>query len=597
MDAKAILYIRLTKTEVKSINLENKSDGGSSQTYIDIPKGQVSDKDMINFFGEPSSGLWKVDVYSLGNGIRHQTVEIYSRRGTTNSIRNQANNRVYSWNEEGFPKSSEGYDEKGNPVIIYFIKDTSDRIWAGWFYLKNFTNRWYLNIELAQVIFNKDRSGYINLTSPVSFSKEDLHWPFMSVEPNVKKQNDEDVKPLQIIYYGAPGTGKSYAIKEETKGKDVVRTTFHPDSDYSTFVGAYKPTMDDKERYADSGLLVKYQEDKENHRKGDPIKEKEIVYKFVPQAFLKAYVGAWQKYCDNQKDSKPQYLVVEEINRGNCAQIFGDLFQLLDRNDYGFSEYPISADSDISKYIQEEFKRLELSIADHNIINSMYNDDVVDKDVAQKMLNGEILLLPSNLYIWATMNTSDQSLFPIDSAFKRRWEWRYVRISNAIKKDKGGNVLRDASGKPLHYNWVIKVGEYEYDWWSFLQKVNDEVIYKLTTSEDKKLGYFFCKANDGIINVETFTNKVFFYLWNEIFKDSPTDNSTWLKNEGDKEHPILTFQSFYKEDDEGMTVINEDAVNAFMKNLGVKYNKETKNTDAQEVAVKSDPSTSETNEQ
>ena len=136
--------------------------------------------------------------------------------------------------------------------------------------------------------------------------------------------------PLQVIYYGAPGTGKSYKIKNIDKGQGTkpVRTTFHPDSDYATFVGAYKPTMEVVPRYESSGTQVD---------------EKRIVYNFMPQAFLKAYVQAWANYPE------PQYLVIEEINRGNCAQIFGDLFQLLDRSATGFSEYPIAADSDISK--------------------------------------------------------------------------------------------------------------------------------------------------------------------------------------------------------------------------------------------------------
>lgn len=399
--------------------------------------------------------------------------------------------------------------------------------------------------------------------------------------------------PLQIIYYGAPGTGKSHTIKDETKGKDVIRTTFHPDSDYSTFVGAYKPTMGNKERYADSGLLVKYQEDKDNHKKGEPIKEKEIVYEFVPQAFLQAYVAAWKKYCENQAQPAPQYLVIEEINRGNCAQIFGDLFQLLDRNGQGFSEYPINADSDIRKYLRETFSNLGLSIADPDSINGMFDDE----DVAQKVLDGEILLLPNNLFIWATMNTSDQSLFPIDSAFKRRWDWKYVPITEALLRDEEGNVIKGDNGKPEHLDWVIKIGRREYDWWSFLQKVNNDVVYALTSSEDKKLGYFFCKARNSVISAETFTDKVIFYLWNEVLKDSPTEELDCLKNNDDKEHSKLTFQSFYTEDENGKTIVNEKSLNTFLTNLGVEIvNDNTPSENPADVSKKEGEST-EDNEQ
>lgn len=423
----------------------------------------------------------------------------------------------------------------------------------------------------------------------------------MNIHKNVMETHKQSspLLPLQIIYYGAPGTGKSHTIKEETRGKDKIRTTFHPDSDYSTFVGAYKPTMGDKERYADSGLLVKYQEDKDTHKKGDAIKEKEIVYEFVPQAFLKAYVGAWQKYCENQEEPSPQYLVIEEINRGNCAQIFGDLFQLLDRNGQGFSEYPINADSDISKYISETFNKLGLSIADHRVVNDMYNDDDEDDDVdvAQKVLDGEILLLPNNLFIWATMNTSDQSLFPIDSAFKRRWDWKYVPITEAILRDEKGNVVKGADGKPEHLDWVIKIGKREYDWWSFLQKVNSDVVYALTSSEDKKLGYFFCKAKSGVISAETFTDKVIFYLWNEVFKDSATDGLECLKNEDDKEHPKLTFQLFYTEDENGRTIVNEKSLNTFLTNLGVTIVKDSTSSEKAGDASEDDGEPTENNGQ
>lgn len=385
--------------------------------------------------------------------------------------------------------------------------------------------------------------------------------------PLLKSHNDRaNINDNQIIFYGAPGTGKSYSIKDKTKGKDVIRTTFHPDSDYSTFVGAYKPTMGNKERYADTGHLVKYQEDNDNHEKGDPIEDKEIVYNFVPQAFLQAYVEAWKKYCENQTQPARQYLVIEEINRGNCAQIFGDLFQLLDRNGQGFSEYPIKADSDISNHLRGVFAELKLSIADVDAINNMYDGE----NVAQKVLDGEILLLPDNLFIWATMNTSDQSLFPIDSAFKRRWDWKYVPITEALLRDEEGNIIKDADGKPEHLNWVIKIGKCEYDWWSFLKKINNDVIYKLTLSEDKKLGYFFCKAKNGVISAETFTDKVIFYLWNEVFKASPTDEIECLNNRDDKEHPKLTFQSFYTDDENGNIIVNEKSLNTFLTNLEVK---------------------------
>ena len=142
------------------------------------------------------------------------------------------------------------------------------------------------------------------------------------------------------------------------------------------------------------------------------------------------------------------------------------------------------------------------------------NDLFKGKDIVAQVLEGEVLLLPNNLYIWATMNTSDQSLFPIDSAFKRRWDWYYVPISNAEK------------------NWTIEVNGAKYDWWNFLQAINDRV-YDATYSEDKKLGYFFCKADDGIISSSKFVSKVIFYLWNDVFKDSEFEGSAFRDENGE----------------------------------------------------------------
>lgn len=355
---------------------------------------------------------------------------------------------------------------------------------------------------------------------------------FTSLAPNVSVQASTDKSNsqkgvLQQIFYGAPGTGKSHTIKEETKEEDVIRITFHPDTDYSSFVGAYKPT---------TALLPICDELGQPMKIGSTVLHKEqIVYEFVAQSFLQAYVNAWKKY---DKDDK-QYLVIEEINRGNCAQIFGDLFQLLDRNDYGFSDYPIKADADMKRQLQKAFAGLAIEQSDK--INAIYEG----KDIVSQVLNGDILLLPNNLYIWATMNTSDQSLFPIDSAFKRRWDWTYMPISNAEK------------------HWVIGVDGNNYDWWQFLEKINEK-IGSTTNSEDKKLGYFFCKAQNGIISAKAFVGKVIFYLWNDVFKDYEFVDAIFNDVDGSK----LSFEKFYTS--EGlMSEIVEGKVELFLKNLKI----------------------------
>lgn len=341
---------------------------------------------------------------------------------------------------------------------------------------------------------------------------------------------------LQQIYYGAPGTGKSKTIKDLTFGESVIRTTFHPDSDYASFVGTYKPITEEVDLRDCYGKKVIDDDTKE------VVKEERIAYKFIPQAFLEAYVKAWKKLGS----SKKQYLIIEEINRGNCAQIFGDLFQLLDRNEYGFSDYPIVADKDMQKYLEKEFAGWEITNKDE--INQLYGE----ANMVNLIMKGERLVLPSNLYIWATMNTSDQSLFPIDSAFKRRWDWKYVSISEG--RDKETNA-------PL--NWYINTGDKQYNWWSFISKVN-ELIGSLTNSEDKKLGYFFCKAKDGEINADLFVSKVIFYLWNDVFKDYGFDDKDFQDEEG----KILSFDRFY-EDKNGKTNVDIAIVKQFLENLGV----------------------------
>ena len=341
---------------------------------------------------------------------------------------------------------------------------------------------------------------------------------------------------LQQIYYGAPGTGKSKAIKDLTFGEDVIRTTFHPDSDYASFVGTYKPITEEVVLRDCNGKKVIDEET------GKVVKEDRIAYKFIPQAFLEAYVEAWKKLGSGKK----QYLIIEEINRGNCAQIFGDLFQLLDRNEYGFSDYPIVADKDMQKYLEKEFAGWEITNKDE--INQLYGE----ANMVNLIMKGERLVLPSNLYIWATMNTSDQSLFPIDSAFKRRWDWKYVPIREG--RDKETNAPLD---------WYINTGDKQYKWWSFISKVN-ELIGSLTNSEDKKLGYFFCKAKDGEIDADLFVSKVIFYLWNDVFKDYGFDDKDFQDEEG----KILSFDRFY-EDVNGVTNVNVANVELFLENLGV----------------------------
>ena len=358
------------------------------------------------------------------------------------------------------------------------------------------------------------------------------------IDQSLGNTKNVDNLSYQQIFYGAPGTGKSHRINEETEGESVIRTTFHPDSDYSTFVGAYKPTM---------GLLPICDERGQPMKIGSSVLHKEqIIYEFVDQAFLQAYVNAWKYYAQNSFAAKKQFLVIEEINRGNCAQIFGDLFQLLDRNDNGFSDYPINADKDMKKQLTKAFNGIRIENAES--INQLYHG----RDIVNEVLAGDILLLPDNLYIWATMNTSDQSLFPIDSAFKRRWEWQYMPIGKGYNKD--GSEIK----------WAIEGATKKYDWWSFIENINAQIA-EATQSEDKKLGFFFCKATDNLISTEKFVGKVIFYLWNDVFKNYGFEGPIFKDIDGTE----LSFAKFYKSDMKGNAIVQKDKVELFLNNLGV----------------------------
>ena len=335
----------------------------------------------------------------------------------------------------------------------------------------------------------------------VSFKKENELKLFSSVACYAETLTDNKVnptpsicnEPIQQILFGAPGTGKSHRlnINKNITEQNSIRTTFHPDSDYSTFVGCYKPTKDEK-----SG---------------------EITYDFTPQAFTNAYVAAWKDL------GKPFYLIIEEINRGNCAQIFGDIFQLLDRNEQGYSSYKTTPDQDLMNYIKTQFSETNIKDAD--------------------VKSGNKMQLPPNLHIWATMNTSDQSLFPIDSAFKRRWDWRYIPIDYTDN---------------YHY---IACGDTQYSWADFLQKVNDKVE-SVTQSEDKKLGYWFMGngKEQTEITIDRFVSKVVFYLWNDVFKDFGKSGNTIFKDSFGKFHLFFDSSGNPK----------KDVVKAFLDALEVK---------------------------
>lgn len=262
---------------------------------------------------------------------------------------------------------------------------------------------------------------------------------------------------IQKIYYGVPGTGKSYEVEQYLKDNkisddQIFRVTFHPEYTYSDFIGYILPVS----------------------------KKGEVSYAFQEGIFTQALKSSFQ----NQ--GRKIYLVIEEINRGNVSAIFGDIFQLLDRNDKNESRYKIR--------------------------NSLISDRIIQIDN-----DDNNIYLPSNFNILATMNTSDQNLFTMDNAFKRRFSWRYVSTSPVITEN--GEVNKEYMKK---FSIFWKIGKKELEWTEFYQKLNNYITDKkngLGLREDKQIGQFFINYSYRTIESDfliDFQEKLLQYLWSDV---------------------------------------------------------------------------------
>ena len=283
-------------------------------------------------------------------------------------------------------------------------------------------------------------------------------------------------KKRNKIYFGAPGTGKSYNLDIDKNDllnchkNNYERVTFHPDYSYANFVGTYKP------------FPVKIEDDKGN------IDEK-ITYKYVPGPFMRSLVKALKK------PKQPFILIIEEINRANAAAVFGDVFQLLDRPD-NISKYPIHSSEDMKKYLEEELS---------NEIHKSYLVDLLGEKY-------EEIKIPENMFIWATMNSADQGVFPLDTAFKRRWDFEYFPVNP------DDNRL-DSLKIKVPPEWKLKNNILK--WEELRKKINDELL-EYGINEDKLIGPYF--AFDKYLEgdelkydnfVDIFTNKILMYLYED----------------------------------------------------------------------------------
>ena len=511
-----------------------------------------------NYFDTRDSGAYERGVtwnYAIANGMKYfcigvnDTVDKYNDysfslecnesdiekiSGTLNGSRNGPGNQIIIPNDY---VPSKGVERIVNKLGIYITAVHKDNLLD---YLTYYDNRPYM-----------ENAALANLDELVGDTYVEREDPF--------KTGYKSSFPRNRILFGAPGTGKSFTINSdrvkllgEDNEDDYERVTFHPDYSYANFVGTYKPVMVDDsaeiislatekevlavltdetktaqekydqlyERFKGDGLtrlpllLGLYTDESFKTRKADgsdaagdnsvernhgrairpyvnlskPTNgKKDISYEYVPGPFMRMYVKALKN--SKTDNIKPFLLIIEEINRANVAAVFGDVFQLLDRGDDFVSEYQIQATEDIKKYLAKELGG---------------NPDDYNK-----------IKIPDNMFIWATMNSADQGVFPMDTAFKRRWDFTYLGIDDNDQDLQGKYVyLADDKSQKVE--------------WNKLRKAINNFLAKEKINEDKQLGPYFISRSivvpkdseeidrDRFIN--TFKNKVIMYLFEDAAK-------------------------------------------------------------------------------
>ena len=350
---------------------------------------------------------------------------------------------------------------------------------------KWFVDLYDKNLAGNKLIFNIDEDRKI-FTWDIEFSGIEQNLTYDDIQPD----KDECVEySHNMIYYGAPGTGKSFDL--EKKRKEVLedddyyfeRVTFHPDYSYGDFVGTYKPFVE------------------KNNEKKD-----EITYKFIPGSFLRVLIKAL-------KDPEHLYmLIIEEINRADVYSVFGDVFQLLDRDKDNESVYSIDISEDVKKYFKDH--KIEL----------------------------EKLEIPRNMLIWATMNSADQGVFPVDTAFKRRWDFEYLSLDNNQEENTGY----------IH----TKTGDYE---WNDIRTTINNYLLKEGINEDKCMGPFFINNESNDDYTEMFKNKVLMYLFEDAARP--------LRQRIFSDYDVLTFSNIITDfnGEKGMHIFNDEIVSVISK--------------------------------
>ncbi|GAA0089495.1 AAA family ATPase [Clostridium perfringens] len=460
----------------------NIKNGGGAQSSYNLPKDFfdvakekgviVQDKDMRYKRKEDDGApyvLAKSYKFKLGNGVLWLIGDEFAKRNNKFIASLPSNNKFQLYRSvynsmHNYNANKEEYE--------WFVKLYDKNLCGSELVLDIDEENKILTIDVR---FNSIANG-LNRNIYLSESNSKVSEDFIN-EYNCNMESSSTIdKPYNRIIFGAPGTGKSNKLENEKGvfGNNFERVTFHPNYSYSQFVGTYKPVP--KKVIAKNG-----------------IETETITYEYVPGPFMRSLVKAIRSI--KSENPTPYLLLIEEINRANVAAVFGDVFQLLDRKN-GISEYAIETSEDMRSYLVKEL-----------------GGDLKDY---------EKIRIPENLYIWATMNSADQGVFPMDTAFKRRWEFEYIGINENSSSME---------------NVMVKLGDDNHDvnWNNLRKAINNKLSIDCKVNEDKLIGPYFLsndiiKVSEGSNFVEdndkfkkAFKSKVIMYLFEDAVKQRKQD--------------------------------------------------------------------------
>ena len=523
-----IFYRKINPSDFKKLYDIDKPEGGGGQTYLEA--AGISNEKIVDFLSyaevtnsplpDETRSVYTFNAYVLGDSKgKCSFVEFAPRKGR-NNYRISRQNMKYkhpAWSlDNGFPEPSKGddgeYTSAGDFVgiidnlVILIIRTTNRRYYAGFVNTATMPENWPHNIGL-EGIFSGERRDVLNMDAYKLQFVNDASNPFGDYVPTIEECN-RATTGCNVLLYGVPGAGKSWTIEHEYCADEgcMERLVFHPDYMYSDFVGQILPVVRDDDK---------------------------VRYEFTPGPFTKLLKKAYWN------PAQSFYLIVEEINRGNAPAIFGEIFQLLDRKD----------EDEIDENGEILYKKgtSEYGITNANIARIVYGDE------------NHKVRIPANMSILGTMNTSDQNVFTLDTAFQRRWIMRM--IPNSFKNHRfADNKILDTT----------------VSWKQFCETINDEILRRnnITSSEDKRLGAYFVTASDlEMVYVDAgasesekiqaehhnnrFAEKVLKYLWDDAFKFAHQDTFN-TRQFVSLERIIEAFMDSAKPKNERFRVFNEN---------------------------------------